>query len=132
MYDSQEFADLIGDVFEHEKIDNKNLHYENFINNIISDVDGNFVWEKSVDNIKHTFVIINSNEEDSLGIGFAFEDEIDFENSQVGRIDLDLQIGNIEVSLDDEYETSLNYDEDTVKEFFVQFIVAIEKSIDQN
>lgn len=103
----------------------------NFLENTYKDKDDNFFWEKDENNIRHKFVILSSSNDMSLKFGFSFSSLTDITEPQVGHLELDLENGELEVSLDDNTsEDELNYDDFTVTEFIKQAMTILFEAIE--
>lgn len=122
-----DLANEIAEVLESE-IENKQLHYENFLENVFLDSEENFVWEKVSNKIRHTFVIINESESNVFSIGFIFEDANNPEDAEVGRIEIDFENDTLDVSGD---TVGLDYDVEVVQDFMKEVMVLLEFSIEE-
>ena len=112
-------------------IEASSVRTRNFLENIYKDKDDNFFWEKDENNIRHKFVILSSSNDMSLKFGFSFSSLTDITEPQVGHLELDLENGELEVSLDDNTsEDELNYDDFTVTEFIKQAMTILFEAIE--
>ena len=120
---------LIAEAVE-APIEASSVRTRNFLENTYKDKDDNFFWEKDENNIRHKFVILNSSENMTLSIGFSFSSLTDLIEPQVGNIKLDLDSGELEISLDDKTdENNLTYDDYTITEFFKQAMTILFETI---
>ena len=112
-------------------IEASSVRTRNFLENTYKDKDDNFFWEKDENNIRHKFVILSSSNDMSLKFGFSFSSLTDITEPQVGHLELDLEDGELEVSLDDNTsEDELNYDDFTVTEFIKQAMTILFEAIE--
>ena len=112
-------------------IEASSVRTRNFLENTYKDKDDNFFWEKDENNIRHKFVILSSSNDMSLKFGFSFSSLTDITEPQVGHLELDLENGELEVSLDDNTsEDELNYDDFTVTEFIKQAMTILFEAIE--
>ena len=75
--------------------------------------------------------ILSSSNDMSLKFGFSFSSLTDITEPQVGHLELDLENGELEVSLDDNTsEDELNYDDFTVTEFIKQAMTILFEAIE--
>ena len=112
-------------------IEASSVRTRNFLENTYKDKDDNFFWEKDENNIRHKFVILSSSNDMSLKFGFSFSSLTDITEPQVGHLELDLENGELEVSLDDNTsEDELNYDDFTVTEFIKQSMTILFEAIE--
>lgn len=120
---------LIAEAVE-APIEASSVRTRNFLENTYKDKDDNFFWEKDENNIRHKFVILNSSENMTLSIGFSFSSLTDLIEPQVGNVKLDLDSGELEISLDDKTdENYLTYDDYTITEFFKQAMTILFEAI---
>lgn len=120
---------LIAEAVE-APIEASSVRTRNFLENTYKDKDDNFFWEKDENNIRHKFVILNSSENMTLSIGFSFSSLTDLIEPQVGNVKLDLDSGELEISLDDKTdENHLTYDDYTITEFFKQAMTILFETI---
>ena len=106
-------------------IEASSVRTRNFLENTYKDKDDNFFWEKDENNIRHKFVILSSSNDMSLKFGFSFSSLTDITEPQVGHLELDLENGELEVSLDD--NTSEDF---TVTEFIKQAMTILFEAIE--
>lgn len=112
-------------------IEASSVRTRNFLENTYKDKDDNFFWKKDENNIRHKFVILSSSNDMSLKFGFSFSSLTDITEPQVGHLELDLENGELEVSLDDNTsEDELNYDDFTVTEFIKQAMTILFEAIE--
>ena len=99
-YTQDEFIDIIITQIE-KPIEHENLLIDNFQNKISMDKNENFIYSIDSNDIRHNFVIIKeSNDPMKLTFGFSFRRLDELDEPEDGKITINIEKGELELSSD--------------------------------